>query len=552
MLTLLFATLAVGTLNLVSVGFGVLFVGIAVDFAIQFSVRYRERRFEFGDPAEAIRQNARRTGVQILVAAAATAAGFLAFVPTKFSGVAELGLIAGVGMLIAFACTMTFLPAAITLCRPPGEGRLVGFSWAAPLDPFMARWRVPILLMSGALAVVAVVLAPMLQFDSDPLDTKNPHTEAMETLRDLLNNPVTNPYSIDVMAPNVDAAKVLATKLRELSTVSRVISINSFVPDDQDEKLATIADAQSLLSATLAAPASPPPPITPDAVRLAAKTALASIEPALPKLPSDHPLAAIAQDLRQVQSASDNVTMDINAALTRFLPGELDRLRTALNAEPVTLESIPPDMARDWLLPNGEARVQVMPKQLEQGHRGLLRFVQQVTEIAPDAGGSAVTIESTSATIIGAFRHAAAYAVLAITAILAIALRRMRDVGLVLAPLLFSALLTLLVAVLLPLPLNFANIIALPLLLGVGVAFKIYYILSWRSGRTKLLQSSLTRAVIFSAATTATAFGSLWSSNHPGTSSMGKLLALSLCCTLLAAVLFQPALMGRPRVVSET
>ena len=121
-LTLLFATLAVGTLNLVSVAFGVLFVGIAVDFAIQFSVRYRERRFEYPDPAEAMRQNARRVGGQILVAATATSAGFLAFVPTSFIGVAELGLIAGAGMLIAFACTMGFLPAAITLCRPRGEG----------------------------------------------------------------------------------------------------------------------------------------------------------------------------------------------------------------------------------------------------------------------------------------------------------------------------------------------------------------------------------------------------------------------------------------------
>ena len=95
--------------------------------------------------------------------------------------------------------------------------------------------------------------------------------------------------------------------------------------------------------------------------------------------------------------------------------------------------------------------------------------------------------------------------------------------------------------------LNFANIIALPLLLGVGVAFKIYYIVAWRSGETNFLQSSLTRAVFFSACTTATAFGSLWFSHHPGTSSMGKLMALSLLTTLAAAVIFQPALMATQR-----
>jgi hopanoid biosynthesis associated RND transporter like protein HpnN len=543
-LTMLFATLAVGTLNLVSVAFGVLFVGIAVDFAIQFSVRYRERRFEYRDPAEAMRQNARRVGGQILVAACATSAGFLAFVPTSFIGVAELGLIAGAGMLIAFACTMTFLPAAITLCRPRGEGRLVGFAWAAPLDPLVARHRWPILAVAALLAVLAAALSPKLQFDSDPLDTQNPHSEPMETLRDLLNNPLTNPYSIDVLAPNATAADALAAKLRPLRTVSQVIDIDSFVPTDQQQKLAIVADAQSILAATLAPPASPPAPITADQVRLAAKTALAQIDPALAKLPPDHPLAAIAGDLRQLQTASDAVAMATNAALIRFLPDELDRLRTALSAEPATLASIPPDMARDWLLPNGEARIQVTPKYLGKGSRGLRAFADEVTQVAPDAGGPAVTIEATSDTIVGAFRDAAIYAVLAIAVILGVALRRLRDVALVLAPLILSALLTLLVAVLLPLPLNFANIIALPLLLGVGVSFNIYFVMNWREGRRMLLGSATARAIVFSALTTSTAFGSLALSAHPGTRSMGDLLLISLVCTLVASLVFIPALLA--------
>jgi uncharacterized protein len=546
-LTMLFATLAVGTLNLVSVAFGVLFVGIAVDFAIQFSVRYRERRFEFPDPAEAMRQNAQRVGGQILVAATATSAGFLAFVPTNFIGVAELGLIAGAGMLIAFACTMSFLPAAITLCRPPGEQRLVGFAWAAPLDPLVASWRRPILAVAAILALLAAVVSPQLQFDSDPLDTQNPHTEPMETLRDLLNNPVTNPYSIVVLTPNVDTAQALAAKLKTLPTVSQVIQIGSFVPDDQQQKLAVVADAQSILAVTLAPPVTPAAPITPDQVRLAAKAALAQIDPALAKLPPDHPLAAIAGDLRQLQTASDAVAMATNAALTRFLPDELNHLRTALSAEPVTLASIPPDLARDWLLPNGQARVQATPKDLGKGSQGLRRFVQEVTQVAPDAGGPAVTIEATSDTIVGAFRDAAIYAVLAIAVILGVALRRLRDVALVLAPLILSALLTLLVAVLLPLPLNFANIIALPLLLGVGVSFNIYFVMNWRDGRPMVLGSATARAIVFSALTTGTAFGSLALSAHPGTRSMGDLLLISLACTLVASLVFIPALLASLR-----
>jgi uncharacterized protein len=542
-LTVLFASAAVGTLNLVSVGFGVLFVGIAVDFAIQFSVRYREYRFEVGDPAGAMRETARRVGVQILIASLATAAGFLAFVPTDFSGVAELGLIAGMGMLIAFICTLGFLPAVITLFRPRGEAAEVGFARAKRIDPVIVRRRWPILSTFGVLAVAAVAVSPYLQFNSDPLATKNPNTEAMRTLRDLINNPITNPYTIDVLAPNAEAAKTVGDKLETLSTVASVISINSFVPMDQSAKLALIADANSILAPTLA-PRSPAAPVTPEQIRMAAKSALSQIEPALPKLPKDHPLASIAEDLRRIQSAPDAVLMATNEALTRFLPDQLTRLRTALSAEPVTLSSIPANFARDWMTPDGRARVQVNPKPEAHTPRGLVEFVHQVTSVAPDAGGAAVTIVATSQTIVGAFRSAAIYAVITIAVILLGLLRRVLDAALVMTPLIMSALLTLLVAVLLPLPLNFANIIALPLLLGVGVSFNIYFVMNWRAGERHPLGSATARAILFSALTTGTAFGSLALSAHPGTASMGELLLISLACTLLASLVFIPALLA--------
>ena len=550
MLTLLFAAVAVGTLNLVSVGFGILFVGIAVDFAIQFSVRYRERRFEYPDPAEAMRQNALRTGDQILVAAVATSAGFLGFVPTDFSGVAELGLIAGIGMLIAFLCTLGFLPAIITLCRPPGEEAVVGFSWLAPLDPLFAQHRRPILAVFIGFAVLAIATAPRLEFDSDPLHTKNPNTEAMRTLYDLMDNPLTNPYSIDILSPSAADADALRPKLAHLPTVSKVISLQSFVPDEQQAKLAIIADANSILAPTLL-PHAPAAPITSEQIRLAAKSALAQIDPALAKLPKDHPLTAIAADLRKLQTASDAVLVAADHALTRFLPDQLDQLRTALNAEPVTLASIPPSLSRDWVAPDGQARTHVLSTPQGRSSEGLRAFVEQVTAVAPDAGGSAVTIEATSETIVSAFRAAAIIALVAITVILLVALRRLLDVGLVLAPLILSALLTLLVAVLLPLPLNFANIIALPLLLGVGVSFNIYFVMNWRAGRRAVLGSATARAIVFSALTTGTAFGSLALSAHPGTASMGRLLMISLVCTLLASLVFIPALLSSVHARTE-
>ena len=543
MLTLLFAAAAVGTLNLVSVGFGILFVGIAVDFAIQFSVRYREMRLRFPEAAQALAETGRRVGGQILVASAATAAGFLAFVPTDFRGVAELGLIAGIGMLIAFSCTMTFLPAAITLFRPHGERAEIGFHRAAPLDEVVRRRRTPLLVVFGILSLLGLILLPRIGFDADPLHTKNPNTEAMQTLYDLGDSALTNPFTIDILAPDPAAAVSLAERLKQLPLVSGVLSIDSFVPQDQEAKLALIADAATLMGPSLAPHDIPPPP-TAGEIRTVAKSAHDKIAPALAKLPDDKVLAAIDEDLAKLAAAPDAVVIAADRALTRFLPAQLDQLRKSLEAQPVTLQTIPPDLARDWLLPDGRARVQVLPKPEAGNTKGLAQFVAQVTAVAPDAGGSAVTIEETSATIVGAFRGAAIYAVISIAIILFVALRRLLDMALVLAPLLLSSLMTVVVIVLAGLLLNYANIIALPLLLGVGVSFNIYFVMNWRAGQTSVLGSATARAILFSALTTGTAFGSLALSAHPGTASMGILLLISLGCTLVASLVFIPALLA--------
>ena len=543
MLTLLFAAAAVGTLNLVSVGFGILFVGIAVDFAIQFSVRYREMRLAHPEPARALTETGRRVGGQILVAAAATAAGFLAFVPTDFRGVAELGLIAGVGMLIAFFCTLTFLPAAITLLGPPGERAEVGFRWAAPLDELVRRrHRLP-LAVFGILGLLGLILLPRIGFDADPLHTKNPNTEAMQTLYDLGDSPLTNPFTIDILTADPSAAASTAEKLRKLPLVSGVLSINSFVPDDQKMKLALIADAATLMGPSLSPQDTLAAPAAGD-IRTAARDTQQKLAPALAKLPADHVLAAIASNLGKLVAASDPTLLEADRALTRFLPDQLDRLRTSLQAEPVSPQSIPADVSRDWVLPDGRARVQVLPKTETRNTKGIAEFVAEVTAVAPDAGGSAVTIEATSATIVGAFRSAALAALIAIAIILFIALRRFLDMSLVLAPLLLSSLMTVVVIVLLSLPLNYANIIALPLLLGVGVSFNIYFVMNWRAGQRAVLGSATARAILFSALTTGTAFGSLALSKHPGTASMGTLLMISLACTLVASLVFIPALLA--------
>jgi hopanoid biosynthesis associated RND transporter like protein HpnN len=390
------------------------------------------------------------------------------------------------------------------------------------------------------------VLATRLGFDSNTLHTKPAHSEAMETLMRLMLNPVTNPFTVDIMRPDVAAAQALAAPLARLALVDHVMSLYSYVPDQQADKIAVLQDAAGILAPVLDPGAVKPAP-TAGGIRDAMVQCLQRLLPVLGKVPAGHPLRAIALDLQVLSKADDTVLLNMNTALVRFLPAQLGRLRLALAATPVTAADVPAYIRRDYVLPDGRARIQAVPKIAVTDSHLLRRFVTEVKGVAPDAGGAAVSIVATSDTITGAFIQAALSATVAIAIILLVALRRVVDAALVLAPLLLSAAMTAAIIVLAGMSLNFANIIALPLLLGVGVSFNIYFVMNWRAGERALLASPTTAAVIFSALTTGTAFGSLAVSSHPGTASMGTLLLISLGCTLVATLVFVPALLGLVR-----
>ena len=543
-LTTGFAALAVGTLNLVSIAFAVLFTGIAVDFAIQVTVRFRAAlQSACADPVAAIQRTGEHAANQVLVAALASMAGFLAFTPTSFEGVAQLGLIAGSGMLIAFACTVTVLPALLVAFRPRAGAAEAGLRWLGALDPVLQRRRRPVVAAFALLAAAGLASLPFLAFDSDPLHTKNSNTEAMRTLYDLMDDPIANPYTMEILTPSVAAATALAARLRPLPLVGEVIGLNSFVPEDQQAKLTLVADAASLLRATLAPTPGWTRP-TPADLRAAVAAVAKSLEAVSGKPEATQAIRAVTADLAALAKAPDATLLAADSALTRFLPLQLARLRQALDARPTTIVDVPEEISRDWLLPDGRAKLQIVPKPEGRSSEGLHRFVAQVQTVAPEAAGSALTITASADTITAAFRTAGLLAFAAITVLLAVVLRRAVDVALVLAPLLVSSLLTVLLAVLLPLPLNFANVIALPLLLGVGVSFNVYFVMNRRNGATAPLGSATARGILFSALTTSAAFGSLAISPHPGTASMGRLLLLSLACTALATLIFLPALLA--------
>ncbi len=543
----------VGAFNPISIAFFVLFVGIGVDFGLQFSVGYRAERYERNELVPALVANAGHTGGRLVLAALATAAGFLAFTPTAYKGLSELGEIAGAGMLIAFITSITVLPALLRLLNPPAEPHPLGYAFLSPVDRFLERHRMGVLVGTLCVVLAGLPLLHWLRFDFNPMNLRSPNVESVSTYLDLKKDPETAGRTVEVLTPSAEDAAALAAKVAALPEVLRATTLTSFVPEDQDKKIQLISQAATELADVLNPKAMQPPPSDEENVASleGASNVLAVVVKRSPGAKGVQAAERLSNALARLAKASPEARARAADALVRPLKLTLDDIRMGLSPQKVTLDTLPPDLVAEWKASDGQVRVSVSPKGDSNDNAVIRHFVEAVIAVAPDATGEALGIQKAGDTIVNAFIQAAIWALTSIALLLLITLRRPYDVLLTLFPLLLACVVTLELCVVLDMPLNFANIIALPVLLGVGVAFKIYYIMAWREGRSGLLASPLTRAVFFSGMTTAVAFGSLWLSNHPGTSSMGKLLALSLVSTMAAAVLFQPLLMGPPREVEK-
>ena len=536
---LAFAVGCIGPFNPVSIAFAPLFVGIAIDFGIQFSVRYSAERI-FAQPPEAFERTANGVGPPLAVAAAATAAGFLAFVPTAYLGVRNLGLVAGVGMVLALFLNLTLLPALLRVLAPGPERHAAGFAAGAALDRVLLQRRRTVIAIGAAVACLSAVALTRLRLDFNPVDLENPNTESVRTLLDLMANPDSSPYTIDYLEPKAEAL-ANAARLQTLPEVARVLSIASFVPEDQVPKLDILADAASLLGPTLSPQSVMPAPTPGDVLAAMRKCA-----DDMAQLGAKGGVAArrLASALRTLAWRGEATVPLLTDNIASGIGNRLDDLRAVLSAGPVTLDTIPADFRSDWVAPDGRWKIDVFPRGDTRDNAVLRHFAQAVRAVVPRAVGSAVEVDEWTRLAPRAFATAGILAVVTISVLLLAVLRSLREVALVLCPLLLAGLVTLGAAAVLGFSINFANIITLPMMLGIGVAFDIYFVMRWRAGEPGLLGSPTARGVVFSALTTGSAFGSLALSRSPGMAEMGKFLSLALFFILLSTLFILPALLG--------
>jgi hopanoid biosynthesis associated RND transporter like protein HpnN len=538
-LTFGFAALSVGTLNLVSIAFAVMFIGLSIDFGIQIGVRYGQERF-IADDASALPRTGRFMARPLTLAAIAIAAGFLSFTPTDYKGVSELGLIAGAGMAITLVLNLTLLPALLKMFPPASQPIDMGFAWAKPIDDFLLRRRRLVLGIWGAVAIAGIIAALSLRFDFNPLHLKDPKAESVASMLDLMQDPLRTPYNIEILAPNIEAAQTLAQKIGQLPDVHMVLTANSFIPKDQDAKLAIIQDLNDLMGLSLD-PIDVAAPPKPDQVRASLRRCAAMLREAVP---SSDVAQQLARLLDQAADSDDAFLQRLDQVLLSTLKPRLDALKAALGAKKLTVDTLPPEIRNDWIASDGRARVLVIPAGDSNDNAVLGRFITAVRTVAPEASGSAVQIYEAGHAVSRAFQIATLFALASMAVLLGIILRRPVDVLMVLVPLAAAALATAILCWVIGLQLNFANIIALPLLLGIGVAFNIYFVVNWRNGIDGPLQTSTARGVLFSGLTTGSSFASLAVSGHLGTASMGVVLLGGMAMTLVSIFTLMPALLG--------
>ncbi|TAM12341.1 MAG: hopanoid biosynthesis-associated RND transporter HpnN [Nevskiaceae bacterium] len=556
LVTTFFAATAVGHLNLISIAFGVLYIGLGIDYALYLCMRYRECVGQEEGNFKALSAAARDVGGFMGVCALTTSIGFFAFTPTAYTGVAELGLISGVGMFISLVLSLSLLPAVIALLPPdPATVKLqvsdrgvVATLLAIPYTHARALW-----IGAAVLAVGCIALLPRVHFDYNPLDLRDPHSESVSTARELMRDPDIPSLAMDVLEPDAAAAHVVAAKLDKLPLVRRTMSIESFIPDDQDAKLAVIGDLAFMVGPSLES-STGGAIVADDARDLAALRKLAGVL----TVTSGQDAQGVAERALGARLAGfDTAYGRLDAAGRKAIlarlrgdllgswPQQLADLQDLLKAQPVTLASLPPDLVRRWVAPDGTYRVNIWPRQVLDSNGPIEAFATQVRAAVPAATGAPVEYVESGRAVVQAFQHAFLFAFIAILVLLVVLLRNVVDTLLVLLPLVLAGLYTVGETVLLGIPFNFANVIALPLILGVGVDYGVYIVQSARgtAGRD-LLKTGAARAVLFGALITVANFGNLGLSHHPGTRSLGLVLTLGLTSTLLCALVLLPSLLA--------
>lgn len=552
-----FAALAVGSLNLLSLVFTIILIGLGGDFGIHVLARYLEFRSAGASPREASVEALVLTGPGNLTAACTSAAAFLSSLLVDFQGLAELGLIAGVGVLLCVLAMHTTLPAALILLEP-ASARVrapVTYGFLARLEP----WTRPLALGAVALTVVLALVGRGLRFDTALLDLNDPTLESVRWERRLAKEAASSSWFAVFLVPDVDAARALTARLRARGEVfARVESvIDVLPPPGREERLRELA--QALEPERFAAVPTRALDGEGDPARVAArlrelegllaplleKARAARAAPeevdALAALTARAGRVAAALERRRPNAAGDAGLRALSAWQVELLDGLKGFVGALLAPRPLGLAQVPDVIRERTVGKDGQLAVMAFPRDDLWDPAKLERFHDEITALDPQVTGVPIMVHRSIDAMRRGFVVALAYAVLIVLVLVGADLRSPAQVALALLPVAIGMIWTAGAAVLFGLSLNLANFYAVPILVGIGVDNGVHLVHRWREAPGVNPATGPTGAAVsLTSGTTLIGFGSLVFAAHAGLASFGALLVIGTITELVASLLILP------------
>lgn len=535
------AALTVGHLNILSATFAVMLIGLG-DYGVLWVAQYDEQRKHGASTADVLRYTAGHAGPSVIVAAVGTALAFFATTFADFKAVAELGWIAGFGVLFCALACLTVLPALLVLWQKPlAASRELAL--AKPQAAFALASRPKLVLAGGAvLLLVCACTAGRVGYDHNLLNLQARGTDSVAWEHKLIDRAAGATWDAMSLARSREEALALKAKYEALPGVAKVVEVASLVPDQQDRKLPAVAAIHARLAHL------PPKdrlpvgnPSDPGAVRELAQLVAT-------RAGGDTALSLGALDLMRACDsplAAERLRA-FDRRLAADLADQLHALKAVSRPAPITLADVPAELRERFVGANGEYLVRAFAKASLWDFTALREFTAAAQAVDPEATGKSFrTLEGLRQMKIG-FEWAGAYALAAIVLVLVLDFRRVGGLLLGLFPLAAGGALTLGLMALCGLALNPANMVALPLIVGVGVDNGVHVLHDHRSRdrrRAYRLGAATGRGVLVAGLTTVLGFGAMMTARHAGMASLGLTLALGVSCCMFAALVLLPALL---------
>lgn len=560
-----FATLAVGHLNILSMVFAIMLIGLGIEYGIQIVLRYQEELKNGADGISAIETGLTSNLRSIFMAAATVALAFATFAFTDFKGIAELGIIAAGGVFICVLSSFIVLPATLLLLE-----RFRKTSAATPpqTEPktdlherrfFRAIFTKPRAVVAVTLLLSLACVYPVvtMRFDYNLMNLQAKGLQSVEYAYRLMRSKENSGYFAVVTARDKAEARILTEKLEKLPAVDHVVSPLSFVPEQQAEKLAELAALKKTLADVVPVPYEENLQVMAlPAVFEGFRERVAKLESALnaKKAPEAKPVAAFLVTLdgffNTLEKEKDNNALgmlrDFQGSMFAELPEKLKMMKESLGATAVAESDVPPQLMQRFVGKSGKLLLQVAAKKEIFEREPLQEFVAQVKGLVPHATGEPVMVFESLSVLRDAYLKAFIYAFIGIAAILLINFKSIRYALLGTLPLAAGLLLMIGGMRLMGVSFNSANIIVLPLILGVGIDSAIYIINRYRQGSETPGQVATRSAgigVFLNALTILFSFGALMVAHHQGVFSIGAVMSLGMVASVAVFLAFLPALL---------